>query len=421
MAIEAKDGCCQEASLHAPEGMYLPCNKPALAVVKFPDESLCRVCESCLDHAVKNRGAVKTRRKVTTKVETVAPPVVKPEPDADAPEIVPALAEFPDGKIDRTCWIDELPMKIYHSNCCAGPSVSSGDLVTIEEKGLKIYYGTSYNNPKRYIVKDKPAYILGRLAHCAILGDEVFSQNFALKPFDFRSKEQKAWRDQKIAEGITIVTQDEYDTARRMADELAKDPLAVSILEGGIPERTFVKKVGDIYIKARPDALERGSLTIADYKKSRRETQGLLFKDITNFGYVMKMANIGDCVLANTPGDAKTIFDFTYVFIMQNDEPPYTVTTVKIEPRGAIQINGDVTSESKAATGAVRDSIYWAACQNRRSVNRIAEAFATDEWPAPHGGGPVSYSYPQWLCDKLAREQSQGLLPHLDESLREIS
>jgi len=422
MAIEAKDGCCQEASLHAPKGMYLPCNKPAVAVVEYPSKELARVCDMCLDHAVKNRGAKKTDQEITVPIETPKAIVKEDEPDEVVTDTAAPnpLDEFPNGLINRTCWIDDLPMSDYHSDVCAGPSVSSGDLVTVEEKGLKIYYATNYNNPERYIPKDKPAYILGRLAHCAILGDTAFSKQFVLKPFDFRSKEQKAWRDRHLSMGLTIVKQSDYDTALRMADEIAKDPLAMSILEGGIPERTFIKKVGNIYIKSRPDALGRGDLIIADYKKSRRETSDLLFKDITSFGYVMKMANIGEGVFANTPGNAKNIFDFTYVFIMQNDEPPYTVTTVKIEPRAPIEINGEVTSESKDMTNAVRDSIYWASCQNRRSVNRLSEAFASGEWPAPHGGGPVNYSYPQWLCNKLAREQSQGLLPHLDENLREI-
>ena len=335
-------------------------------------------------------------------------------------------SSFPLGKIDRSCFIDDLPMSVYHSDCCDAFSASSGDLVTVEEKGLKNYWSKSYNNPHRYVPKDKPAYVLGRLAHCAILGDTQFSKSFVLKPFDFRSDKQKAWRDLQIARGLTIVTQADYDTAKLMAEELARDPLAMAVLEGGIPERTFIKKVDGIYVKSRPDALCRGDLIIGDYKKSRRETDRELLRDITTFGYTMKMVNIGEGVVANLEqsmpeaGD-KSIFDFTYVYLMQSDVPPYAVTTVKIEPKAPIEINGSATNETKEATQIVRDTIYLAACQNRRSVKRLAEAVKSNHWPAPNGGGPIKYGYPDWLCEKLSRELASGALPRLDENLNEIT
>ena len=444
---EAKDGCCQVKKTRAKK----PCNELAVVVVKYPSDKLCRVCDGCLEKALK-AGAKKTFYKVGGEIKPTPPkpePKLKPkaktkakaETKTKAVIVIPKktvvavepiaitspLDDFPNGKINKTCYIDGLPMKLYHTDCCDAFSASSGDLVTVETRGLKNYWSKSYMNPKRYKPKDKEAYILGRLAHLAVTGDDLFSNQFVVKPFDFRSDKQKAWRDLHLANGMTIVKQDDVDTSMRMAEEIAKDPLAMSILGGGIPERTFIRKTkGGIYIKSRPDAIDGGDLIAADYKKSRRETDRDFIKDITNFDYTMKIINIGEGIVANLDtmmpnAVGKTIFDLTYVFIMQSDEPPYAVTTIKIEPKAPIEINGSATTESKAATQIIRDTIYLAACQNRGAVNRLEAAVESGEWPAPNGGAPIKYGYPDWLCQQLTRRIESGDLPRLDEHLNEIS
>ena len=329
-------------------------------------------------------------------------------------------ASFPLGKIDRPCYIDGLSMSIYHSDCCAALSVSSGDLVKVEVEGLRNYWKVSYMNPARYVLPDKPAYILGRLAHTLVLGDTAFDALFALRPFDsYRTDRAKAWRLRTLIAGKTPVTQAELDTANYMADELRLDPLARTLIEGAIIERTFITKRRGVYIKSRPDFLERGARTVGDYKKSRRTTKRDLLHDITKFDYTMKMANIGEAVVDRMPElGAETIFDLDYVFVMQSDVPPFTVFTVQITPREGVLIDGDKVTADESA--AVRDSIYWAACQNRRSLNRIADARDAGEWPAAEEG-VINYSYPQWLCDRLKREQDSGMLPLLNDRLEEVT
>lgn len=56
--IKATDGCCEEAALNAPEGMYLPCNKPAEWIVgwKGRSDKPIRMCFACKEHNVRNRG-----------------------------------------------------------------------------------------------------------------------------------------------------------------------------------------------------------------------------------------------------------------------------------------------------------------------------------------------------------------------------
>lgn len=57
MALKAKFACCEEAAL-LPFPGYIPCNKPAVALVgwKGRSDDPIRMCSMCLDHNIRNRG-----------------------------------------------------------------------------------------------------------------------------------------------------------------------------------------------------------------------------------------------------------------------------------------------------------------------------------------------------------------------------
>ncbi len=57
MELKAEPGCCQEAS-PASHSFYIPCNQPAVKVVKTRDPEPYRMCLMCATHNQKNRGAV---------------------------------------------------------------------------------------------------------------------------------------------------------------------------------------------------------------------------------------------------------------------------------------------------------------------------------------------------------------------------
>ena len=52
---------CEEASSHSVIA-YVPCGKPAVALVKNRDPKPYLMCEMCADHNVKNRGATIVER-----------------------------------------------------------------------------------------------------------------------------------------------------------------------------------------------------------------------------------------------------------------------------------------------------------------------------------------------------------------------
>ncbi|MCK5639716.1 MAG: hypothetical protein KAJ19_02925 [Gammaproteobacteria bacterium] len=67
--FKAKPGCCEEASLFAPAGVYMPCDKPATKMVGWKNEGPYRMCDMCADHNIKNRNA--TTITIIAKEETV--------------------------------------------------------------------------------------------------------------------------------------------------------------------------------------------------------------------------------------------------------------------------------------------------------------------------------------------------------------
>lgn len=54
--VDFKGKNCEEASMMA-SSFYVPCGKPAVALVKNRDPKPYFMCEGCADHNVRNRGA----------------------------------------------------------------------------------------------------------------------------------------------------------------------------------------------------------------------------------------------------------------------------------------------------------------------------------------------------------------------------
>jgi hypothetical protein len=90
-----------------------------------------------------------------------------------------------------------MPIEAYHSDCAAGPSISSSGLRQIEQESPAHYWAQSYLNPDREQEEDSEAFILGRAAHHLLLGEGSFAQKFCVRPAewsDWRTKAAQQWR-----------------------------------------------------------------------------------------------------------------------------------------------------------------------------------------------------------------------------------
>ena len=272
----------------------------------------------------------------------------------------------------------DLSMEDYHSDLCAGPSISSSGLRTIHLECPLEYWAFSYLNPDRFPKEEKAAFSFGRAAHCLLLGGEDFESRYAVRPAEFdswRTKASKEWRDAALADGRTVIEPDDLVHIAGMAKMLERLPIAETLLSGQV-EKSLVwqdEETG-IWLKARPDVIPAFDNVVADYKTTvSRVKPYQLQQDISTYGYHMQMALIAE-------GMERLLDqrDYNHALVFQSKRPPYHCTTVEISPEYL-----DVGRQ-----------------QNRRALRTFARCLETGEWPGYTDGIPVAHP-PEWMVKEL--------------------
>lgn len=300
--------------------------------------------------------------------------------------------KLPDGAKVTAPGVWQLPMAVYHSDCCAGPSISSSGLRTIWSQSPAHFFHDSPYNPNRPEPKDRPHFSLGRAAHHLLyLGETGFSDEFVVRPSewaDWRTKEARLWRDAAILDGKTVLTDGEIEAIKGMAVALGKHPLVrpgpgqSGILDGAV-ERSLIwqdEKTG-VWLKSRPDNIPSGSGLFADLKTAESVSDESLERSLASFGYHMQAALVAmasEAVLG-LPADA-----FTFAFVWVEKAPPHcvrvTVLTGEDLERGRMQL--------------------------RRSIDQFAACVKSGVWPGP-GGDRRDAEYlqlPAWATKRIDQQ-----------------
>lgn len=215
----------------------------------------------------------------------------------------------------------DLPIELYHSQICDGPSLSSTGIRRILQSPAH-YWKYSELNPHRAEEPDKKHFVLGRAAHHLILGERDFRKQFVIQPetySDIKTGEEKrwsnnanvckAWNAEQTERGLTILSGEQLETIRGMAGllpwqkgmtncGLKNTPLVMSGALSGEIERSLFWKHGNVWLKARPDAIPGDSNDFADLKTiSSRSTLGLndydLVRAIRDHRYYVQGAMVG--------------------------------------------------------------------------------------------------------------------------------
>ena len=184
------------------------------------------------------------------------------------------------------------------------------------------YWKFSELNPHRVEEDDKDAFVLGRAAHHLLLGEKDFGLHFAIEPesySDLKTGESKKWnnnatvcREWKQAQlevGKTVLSAAQVEKIRGMAGllpwqkgmtncGLKNTPLVMSGALSGEIERSLFWKEGNVWLKARPDAIPGDSDDFADLKTiSSKSTLGLsdfdLSRSIRDHRYYVQAAMVG--------------------------------------------------------------------------------------------------------------------------------
>ena len=155
--------------------------------------------------------------------------------------------------------------------------------------------------------KESVSLSLGTLVHSAILEPEAFSK-FVLAPaIDKRSKAYKDWV-KALPEGTNIVTEDEFDTCRKIKERLAATDLDALVTKD--VELSFYTDIEDVQMKCRPDILNVEKRMIIDLKTTR--DLKWFHKDALKYQYDESVPHYTSIVAKVTETDPA---EWTYVFL----------------------------------------------------------------------------------------------------------
>ena len=196
--------------------------------------------------------------------------------------------------------------------------ISKSDLMklTVSPKFFKY----SMDNPSTLKTHDLT---FGSAAHKWILEKDDFFNEFIIEEkFDRRSKEGKALAEEfELRKGDKeVISQEDFDTIKAMADELLKNKWARILLDGNHEESFFWKdKETGEQCKCRPDCYTeyKGQHIIVDYKTTRNPEKNAFQKSIENYGYDLQAGMYCEGMKEITGND------YDFVFIAQEKKPPY--------------------------------------------------------------------------------------------------
>jgi len=320
--------------------------------------------------------------------------------------------------ITENCIRGDLTLETYHQQICAGPSFSSSNLRDCELRSPSHAYAGWSGNPDREPESTK-ALSFGSAAHALVLGDEAFSVRHVVMPFnDYARIEtidgvtwkprpaakdseidvstgalryKSLWRDDMLRQGKSIVSQDDLRHIRNMAEVVATDPRLDCVFAGDVEQSCFWKdEQTGLWLKSRLDVRPLDD-TLVDFKTTPNASPRKCEYAITTYGYDMQFA-LGAEGLLVAAGQKI----YAHMAIFQEKEPPYAVTPVEI--------------------GA--QAIWRSAQRNRRALDTLAMCLERNEWPGY--AMPAPYQQPEWLENRLQKEEDGGLLTPAPAWLEEL-
>lgn len=285
----------------------------------------------------------------------------------------------------------DISLERYHNDpeLFDGPSVSKSALKHMlppHGGSPKRFWGYWKYNPDHVTPKTTPALNFGRAAHCLMLGDEVFSEKFVLRPDKIDGKNWqgnrtvcKEWLAEQSGKGLTVVTSEQIETIRRMAEDAAQYPLIrdAGLLNGKVEQSLVARdpKTG-IWLKARPDNEPQFLDGVyADLKTTSSMDEDFLQRQLFDAGYYLQGALTRMvCDLIGKP-----FASFVFVYVLNDDVPD----TAHVELSSFELDRGE-------------RAIHWC-------LEQIEHGLKTMDWPGhrPFKDGTLPIQAKPWAADRL--------------------
>lgn len=190
------------------------------------------------------------------------------------------------------------------------------------------HYWAAYLDPARVRPEPTPAMMLGTALHTAVLEPDLWDATIAVLPqaFDRRTKAGKelAQAFEQEAAGKLVLTPDDADRVRRMADAVHQHPASRFLLDlPGKREASYfwTDQETGIECKCRPDWHSTDRRLVVDVKTTEDASPKGFQRSVANFRYHVQAA------WYQRPLGAEQ-----FLFICVEKAPPYCVAVYAVTP-----------------------------------------------------------------------------------------
>lgn len=226
--------------------------------------------------------------------------------------------------------IYSMPLVEYISDPAPEPSLSASvahKLITESATHARIYHPRLNPGGAR---EESNKMDLGTICHGILLeGDE--SRLVIIEADDFKTKVAKETRDAARAAGLVPVLAGKMGQVHEIVNE-AKEAIRQSELAdafaNGTPEQTMLWQEGDIWLRSRPDWLTNDHRLIIDYKTTAGSAEPSAWIRTALGNGADLQAVLGLRGLRHL----FKIHDPKFVFMVQEQDPPYAVSFVGLDP-----------------------------------------------------------------------------------------
>jgi hypothetical protein len=254
----------------------------------------------------------------------------------------------------------------YHAN----PALSSSGARKLTPPSTPAHFHYERTHPR----VERAEFDYGHAAHGMVLG--VGQPLSVVNADSWRTEAAKDARQAAYASGAVPLLRKDFEKVRAMAAALREHPLASALLSDGTPEVSgfWTDDTTGVDCRVRfdwlPDIDRPGRVVVADYKTTGRSADPHRFaRSAVDFGYHQQHPWYLDGLAA-----IWGVTDASFVFVVQEVEPPYAVSVVELD----------------AEAVALGDGL------NRGARRLFAECTETGIWPGYTDDEPALVSLPAY-------------------------
>jgi hypothetical protein len=245
----------------------------------------------------------------------------------------------------------EISNERYHAS--AGISRS----MLMEFKRSPLHFWNKYLNPYRPPNKETAAMKLGTAVHTYLLEQEIFHDQFVIgENFDRRTKEGK----QKFAEfelahkQKTILTQEEMELVKSIAQSIFNHPYAIELINGGLNEKSFfwLDHESGLLCKSRPDIWHDSMLV--DLKTANKADAYNFSYSMYDSGYYIQAAMCLDAIKSVAQEE-----HHNYFFVVAEKDEPFAIATYELS----------------------EDNYWQGHFEYKKYLKELKECLDKNEWP----------------------------------------